>query len=538
MTRSLRCIVSLVMLAAVLIPATASAQAEDEPFRRGLNARGDKKWSEVALAMRQAIAINRMESTRKIQGGSRLNPFGRSTEYLPHYLLGEALRNTGDCAGAVFAWETSEEQKVVLGLPEYENVLRAGLKECNGKGVLLRAEFNQQMSLTDQGYNETVALLQRVEKVKETNQDLWRPDVQTEVDRARADLTLAQKVNAKARQTRMVVDFAESRTIALRAGNVLRPIEAKLIAALGTRKQLELQVAESHKVLDGADGISNSIDAVKVTLPPNLVAARDGARAIVGRARERVGQAEKTENTTTGAEAVRLAYEASDALTKVLDQVKKFEREESAQRLLQALQTANEQFSFVGNSLATLERLVAEKPTAITPEMSSQRAAIVKEYSTLQRRLENARRSENLNGVQDATKLVVEARTRIDALIQMFGPATLRDRGVNEALEQGARHYLAGEYQQAISSLEPLANRTDIPLQVHLHVFRAASLYALYIHSGEKDQALLTNALAEVRRCKEIDAAFQPYPRAFTPRFLTFYQAAGASGSQAPPPSQ
>jgi hypothetical protein len=97
MTRSLRYIVGLVALAAVLVlPATASAQAEDEPFRRGLNARGDRRWQEAAQAMRQASQINRIESTRKIQGGIRLNPFGRSTEYLPHYFLGEALKTLGD----------------------------------------------------------------------------------------------------------------------------------------------------------------------------------------------------------------------------------------------------------------------------------------------------------------------------------------------------------------------------------------------------------------------------------------------------------
>jgi len=73
---------------------------------------------------------------------------------------------------------------------------------------------------------------------------------------------------------------------------------------------------------------------------------------------------------------------------------------------------------------------------------------------------------------------------------------------------------------------------------VHLHVFRAASLYALYVHSGEKDQALRNNALAAVQRSKEIDSAFQPDPRAFSPRFLSFFQSAGGSEAQTSPPSQ
>jgi hypothetical protein len=535
MTSRLRGVVSFVVLVAVLlVPATASAQAEDEPFRRGLNARGDRRWPDVALAMRQAIQINRTESTRKIQAGSRLNPFGRSTEYLPHYFLGEALKNAGDCSGAVTAYEVSEEQKVILGLPEYANFLRAGLKECASKGVLLRADYNTQVGATDQIYNETFATFQRIEKVRETNQDLWRADVQTDFERARADIALAQKTLLKARQTRMVVDFAESRTISVRARDVLRPLEAKLSAAIGTRTLIAQQVAETQQVLAGAEATSNAIDAIKIALPPNFVILRESARALVGRARERLGQAEKTQNATTTGEALRLAHEASDAFTKVLEQVKKFERSDFELRFQQTVAGATEQLSFVGTSLAALERLVAEKPGTMTPEMASQREALAKEHSTLQRRFENARRSESMTGVQDAMKFAVEARARIDALIKLFGGDV---NVVPAALTLGARHYLAGEYQQALSALEPLVTSTDVPLRAHLHVFRAASLYALYVRSGETNQTLRNDALAAIQRCREIDPAFQPDARAFSPRFVAFFQSHGGSGTQAASPS-
>jgi hypothetical protein len=538
MTRSFRYAASLVILAAALaIPATASAQAEDEPFRRGISARGDRKWQEAAQAMRQAIQINRTESTRRVQGGLRI--FGRGTEYLPFYFLGEALKNMGDCAGAVTALEASEEQKVVLGVKEFADGLRAGLKECNSKGVLLRADYNQQIVATDQIYNDALTTLQRLEKVKESNQDLWRTEIQTEVDRARSDIALAQKTLVKARQTRMVVDFAESRAISVRAANLLRPLEAKLGAAITARTLIAQQSAEIQQVLTAADTTDRSIDAVKVALPPNLATARDGARALIRTARERLGQAEKTENTTTAGEALRLANEASDAFGKVLDQARKLERGDFEVRFQQVVAAATEQFSFVGHSFAALERLVAAKPGTMTSEMSSERDALVKEHSALQRRFDTARRTENVNGIQVAMRLALEARARIDALIKAFGPATLKDRGVDMALEAGARHYLAGEYREALSSLEPLTTRTDVPLQVHLYVFRAASLYALYVRSGEKDQALRNDALAAIQRCKEIDASFRPDPRAFSPRFLSFFQsAAGTSAAQAPPSSQ
>ena len=535
MTRSFRYAVSLVILAAALaIPATASAQAEDEPFRRGISARGDRKWQEAAQAMRQAIQINRTESTRRVQGGLRI--FGRGTEYLPFYFLGEALKNMGDCAGAVTALEASEEQKVVLGVKEFADGLRAGLKECNSKGVLLRADYNQQIVATDQIYNDALTTLQRLEKVKESNQDLWRTEIQTEVDRARSDIALAQKTLVKARQTRMVVDFAESRAISVRAANLLRPLEAKLTAAIGTKNQIALQVAEALKVLEGADSASKEIDATKLSLTPALATARDSARSLSSRARERLGQLEKNENAATATEALRLAHEASDAFTKVLDQVKKSERSDFEQRFQQSLAGATEQLSFAGTSLAALERLVAEKPAAMTPELASQRDALVKEHATLQRRFDNARRTENMPGVEEARKLAGEARAKIDALIKLFGGVV---NVVPAALTLGAGHYFGGEYKQALTALESLVAQTDVPLRVHVHLFRAASLYALYVRSGEKDQALRNDALAAIQRCKEIDASFRPDPRAFSPRFLSFFQsAAGTSAAQAPPSSQ
>jgi hypothetical protein len=366
---------------------------------------------------------------------------------------------------------------------------------------------------------------------------LWRPEIQAEFERARADMALSQKTLVKARQTRMVVDFAESRAIAVRAGNVLRPLEAKLTAAIGTRTLIAQQAAEAQQVLAAADTTDRAIDAIKVVLPPNLVTARDSARALTRSARERLGQAEKTENAATAGEAVRLANDASDAFTKVLDQVKKLERSDFEVRFQQVVAAATEQFSFVGTSIATLERLVAEKPGTMTPQMASQREALVKEHSSLQRRFDNARRAENVNGIQDAMRLALEARSKIDALIKAFGPATLKDRGVDTALEQGARSFLAGEYQQALSALDPLVGRSDITMQVHVSVFRAASLYALYVRSGETNQALRNDALAAIQRCKEIDPSFQPDARAFSPRFVSFFQSGSGSGTQTAAPS-
>jgi hypothetical protein len=83
---------------------------------------------------------------------------------------------------------------------------------------------------------------------------------------------------------------------------------------------------------------------------------------------------------------------------------------------------------------------------------------------------------------------------------------------------------LNGHYQQALSALEPLTAQSDSPLKVHAHVFRAAALYALFVRSGESNDQLRNDALAEIARTKQLNASFQPSPRAFPPRFLSLYQ--------------
>jgi len=43
--------------------------------------------------------------------------------YLPHFYLGKALYETGDCPGALAAWQESESQGVVSRFPEYQQIL-------------------------------------------------------------------------------------------------------------------------------------------------------------------------------------------------------------------------------------------------------------------------------------------------------------------------------------------------------------------------------------------------------------------------------
>src|SRR6185503_6371426 len=172
-------------------------------------------------------------------------------------------------------------------------------------------------------------------------------------------------------------------------------------------------------------------------------------------------------------DAVKYAQSASTTLTQILEQVQKAARGVLEQQLGDAIRVADDAFARVSGAMSLLDRRIAEKPDVVNPKLTADRAAYVKQVDTLRRRFERARKAEDLAALAETTRLTLETQKGLTGLITTFGPITLRERGVHESLEEGVRLYLNGEYQQALSTLEPLTAQTDVPLQVHVHVVRA-----------------------------------------------------------------
>lgn len=528
---NLRALGAVCVAASVLAPPVLThAQQGDNDFRQGLAARDDMKWPAVIEAMRRAIQADNRESTRRVRSRVLGVPTGGGTEYLPYYFLGEALKNQNDCGGAVAAWEISEDQKALLANTEFTASVRAGYKDCAARGVLLRADYQQQLAQTDQAYRETYEIAERVTKARSANPDLWRPDFQADYERVQTELQTAQSRFVRARLTRLAADFTESKSATGRAATLLKPLEARLSAVISNIAVVQGQSKDALLLITTAEEADRAIDAAKVTLTPELAASRESARQTLARARERLGSAEKTQNVATVFEAQSIARSAIDVLSKVLEA----SRKAIGEQLLLAVSTAEQEFSFLDTSFRRLDQLFAERPQLVQPAMTTQRNVLQKDLTTARRRFDSARKSESIQGVQESIRLATDARMRIDALIKTLGPVSLRDRGVVAALEDGARFYLEGQYQKALDALGPPGQLNNVLLQVHVHLFRAASLYALYLSSGQSNQALRDQAAAEVQRCREIDPAFQPSPRAFTPRFISFYQTGVATAAPNP----
>ena len=510
-----------VMLGLVCVCAMPSlAAAQDDAFKQGLQARSDKKWADVVRHMQNALKADAQESTRKV--GSRLGVGG--TEYLPHFFLGEAYYNQQDCGGAVSEWSISEQQGAIKIKPEFLGTIKSGSQACAAKGVLLAADYNPLYQSTSKVYADATALGKRISDIGTTNRDVWRPEVDEQFARAKKELEASfARLNAGQR-SRLAVDFNEARAASERATAILRPLETTLNSAVEALKSVQRQTKDVDQILASADTADQTLETLKDSLTEPMQAARKTGKQQLVQARDRLAAGQKTQNLAAVADALKYAQSASTTLTQILDQVQKAARGVFEQQLGDAIRVADEAFDRVSGAMSILDGRIAQKPDIASPKLTADRAAYVKQVDALRRKFERARKAEDLSGLAETRRLTLEAQNGVTGLITAFGPITLRERGVHESLEEGVRAYLNGEYQQALSALEPLTGQTDVPLQVHAHVVRAAALYALFVRSGESNAQMRNDALAEIAQTKQLNASFQPSPRAFSPRFLSLYQ--------------
>jgi hypothetical protein len=512
------------------------AWAQDDAFKKGLQAKNDKNWAEMAKQMRAAIDANPTESTtKKVKPSGGITGFLREgVEYLPYYFLGEALNNQNDCAGAVAAWGKSLDQRVVRGKAEFFEAIQRGFKDCAGRGVLLPGEFDTQSAASQKAYESALAILKRVENLRDTHKDLWPPFAQ-QMEAARKELQSAYEKLTQAQRTRLGADFNESKAADERATVTLRSLEEAVNTAIDNLASIQQKIRDAGDAIAAADVIDKSIDGIKTTLTEPLAASRKSGREQLAQARDKLATGQKTQNAAPVSEATKLAQSASGIFNQIVEQLKRAQRTDLEQRLSVVVRAADETFAAFSALMTTFEDRAAQKQEKVTPEMATQRDAIRKQIETLRQRYDRSRKAEDVAGIESVTKQAFEARTALDQIIQAFGPLSLRDRGVHAGLEEGARMFLTGEYQKAVAALDPATGVDEGPnpsLQLQAHLFRAASLFALYVRSGESRQEYRTQALAEIEQCKQINGTFEPDAKIFAPRFIALYKTGGAAASQ------
>ena len=533
--------VSLALL--VCAPEVSSAQDRDKAFRDGMEAYNERKWDQVIKFMTAAIAADPQERDRIVEYGGFAGLRQRRTEYLPHYYLGEARfrQQQSDCSGAVDAWARSETAGVVIKKrQDLQRTMEEIYVVCKDRGVLRAIEYDQQLQRVQKQYDEVFALAQRVTDTGNEDPEVFRQVAGEAYDRARQDIRTAAQRISSGRTSRAVKDLTEADSATKAAGATLTPLISTLRAALDRKRSTDAATRQAQQQLQAAGDARKQLeDAIAaspgIALPPSLSEARQRANGAYERGRDQYVSGSKAGNQASFDEAVTTLRDAENQFRRLLEDFKNH-RASMAERLLSETRTAGAQaLKFFDDMVVTLDRRVAANP-ALAVEVTPERDKAVAQGESIRRRLENVLRGDDAAAIGSATRRMLQSRDMLYALTERFGPLTLRERGVSQALEDGAARFFAGQYEEALTQLKPAGGfAADDPLQLHVHLFRAASLYAQYAQSRGTKPDLRTRALAEIDECKKIDSSFQPDPRAFSPRFLALYRDGGDGLAAAAP---
>jgi hypothetical protein len=507
---------TLVML--TLVPVASQAQ-QDDAFKDGMKAYDEKKWAEVVKHMRAAIQRDPQESTRKVEYGGGVFRGSRRTDYLPHFYLGHALFSMQNCVGAVEEWSTSEKQGVVKGIQDSYTIVQGGYSVCEARDVMPPKTYDPTSERVRAQYLEVVTLARNVTTLGQQNPDQWANQREA-YDKAYADLTAAQVRLSAALKNRSAKDFDECLVLADRARAALARLDATLRSEVDATRTAQGLVRDAEQALGAAEVDDRQIDlktSGRQLLTPDLAAIRQEGRDGLTRGRTLFDTGSKSSNQTQLTEARNLARAASSKFRRVLDEITRLERGTIERQLSEARTSAAQAKQLLDQLFATLDRRMAANPT-LAADSAAEYETVKKQGDAVRRRLDGASSNDNLAGIQRDIRTTAELR---DRLTTKFGPFTLRERGVSQALEDGAARFLKGQYQEALDVLVPAP---DDPMLLHVHLFRAAALHAQYVQSPKTKAALLERAREEVEKVRQIDSTFQPHTGAFSPRFIMFFQ--------------
>lgn len=100
---------------------------------------------------------------------------------------------------------------------------------------------------------------------------------------------------------------------------------------------------------------------------------------------------------------------------------------------------------------------------------------------------------------------------------------SIADRTPPPDLKRIAEAYFAGDYESVVKLASPESFSKD-RAKIQALLFRAAANYSLYVRSGERQQAKMTQVQSDIRAIKKINRGFSPYIAAFSPRFLDLFK--------------
>jgi hypothetical protein len=99
-----------------------------DTYRDAINAKNEKRWDEAARLFQTAITQNGKDSGERIN----ISGFGNIEPYFPHYYLGLALKNTGNCPAALREFDLSEQDGAIQNTNLHKTLVQ-NRTACGGK---------------------------------------------------------------------------------------------------------------------------------------------------------------------------------------------------------------------------------------------------------------------------------------------------------------------------------------------------------------------------------------------------------------------
>ncbi len=445
-----------------------------ESYRKGMAAFDRNEWGEVARWMRQAIGENPQE-------GESVKLYGmRFESYLPHYYLGLALLQTGDCEGALSQWQESEKQGAVQGSGGYKKLVQ-GKEACRQK--LGSSKPSAPVPAAPAGPDP--AVLARATR------------------EAEAEIQKAAEVQAQVAQRRNIPDFAEPwKQESAQAG------ETQAAEQLGTARS-RLDRGRGQKQLSDLQEAGRLASQARQSFE-SLIGRLDRRQAQIRQARDkesadklaREEETRRQQQETAKAETARLAATQKEAENQ--EQARRQDLKRQIDRAAADARKILDQSARVANPAADLKaqqaglREILRRAAAVGP------TAPVADLDRLQ-------------------KDIPAATSRLqDALLRAQGDTS----GPPAELRAAARAYLRGDYQEVVRTLAASAFQ-DRKANLTGNLLLAAARYSLFLQAGEKDSKLREQARDNVRACRKLDARLSPDSKVFSPRFAEFFRTVG-----------
>lgn len=114
-------------------------------------------------------------------------------------------------------------------------------------------------------------------------------------------------------------------------------------------------------------------------------------------------------------------------------------------------------------------------------------------------------------------------RMALSGALERFKQAS---SGPPDTLVAGANAFFSADYKRVLEILDGMKLPSGRQ-SAHAQLFRAASLYSLWVATDEQDETLRAEASSAVQSCRAEDITLVPLSEAFSPRFVDFFFSEG-----------